>query len=269
MSAQENIAIIVDSCCDVPQSYLDKRRIYTVPATINYRDGSYLDRVSITPTEVYERLSTEVPSTSTPSPGRVFAAFEKAAADGFTHILAITVSSGLSATFDLFRSISVEFPTVKTELIDTKSMGIGAGMSVIYAMELLDAGASFAETVKRTRAAVPKTHAFFVPHTLEYLYKGGRISKATYSLGSVLNLRPIFTYDKLGKHAVVGKARGHRKAIAKAIDLCKKSLTPGKPYRFVVAQGMAEGEMAKILEHAPEEFPDAVQIINGGQISPP
>lgn len=265
---EERIAIITDTCCDVPQHYADNHPIYTIPLTINYSDGSYLDRVNITPIEVYDRFETEIPTTSTPSPGRIHTAFEQAANDGYTHILAVTISSGLSSTHDLIRSVAAQFPQLKTEIIDTLNIGIGAGMSVIYATELMDAGVSFKELVTRTRAIVPETRIFFVPDTLEYLYKGGRISKAVYSLGSVLNLRPIFTCDEHGKYAVVAKARGRKKSIAKAIDLCQKQIAPDKPYRFVVAEGMAEAELAQVLEDAPKNFPDAVQVINAKQISP-
>jgi DegV family protein with EDD domain len=266
--AQPRIAILVDSCCDVPSTYLQSHPFYVVPLTINYHDTSYLDGVEITPAEVYARFEEEIPSTSTPTPAHAHEVFERIAADGFTHVVCITISSGLSATFQVLEDTGAEFAHLKVEMVDTLNIGIGSGMTAMYAADLLDQGASFEEIVRGARGVVPRTRIFFVPDTLEYLYKGGRIGKAVYSLGTMLNLRPVITCSEEGKYVVCGKARGRKKSVAKAIELAQECITPGKRYRFAVAQGMAEEEARKILADAPAYFPDAQQIVDAKELSP-
>lgn len=262
------VAIIVDSACDVPVSYLDAYPFYVVPLSINYADESYLDRVNITPSEVVERFETEIPKTAAAAPGLVHEAFEQARDDGYTKIIALSISSGLSTTCDVMCGMAELFPKLQIEVIDTLNIGIACGMIAAYAAEQLSKGASFDEAVARTRDIVPKTHIFFIPNGLEYLYKGGRITKTIYALGSVLNLRPVLTCDENGKYVVAGKARGRKKSIEKAFELAGKCREPETRYRFIAAQGAAEEEEQAMLARAAELFDDAEEIVDGKDISP-
>ncbi len=267
-TSDEKIAIITDTCCDVPASCSDSHPVYIVPLAINYPDRSYRDRVDITPAQVYARMPEEIPSTSTPTPAVVHQMFDRVLKDGFTHVLCVTISSGLSATFNLFRSVAASYPDLTVKLVDTKSIGIGAGIAVVRATELIDQGLPLEKIVRELSRCVANTHVFFVTDTLEYLYKGGRINKAVYSMGSVLNLRPIITCDEEGKYVVCAKARGRKKSIAKSVELAQACVMPNRPYRVAIAQGDAEKEAADLLHRAPEYFPNAEVIMNGHDISP-
>ena len=267
-SAGERIAIIVDSCCDVLPSYLEKYPFFVIPVMLNYPDRSYLDRVDITPAEVYARFPDEIPKTSTPTPAHVYDMFEKVVAAGYTHAICVNMSSALSSTAAVMEAVAVDYPQLTCAVIDTLNIGIGAGINAMYAAELMERGLLFADIVEICRDIVPATRIFIIPNGLEYLHKGGRINSTVYQLGTMLNLCPIITCDTNGYYAVCGKAHGRRKALKKAFDLAKKAVVPDAKFRVVMAQGAAEEDYRPLFNSLPDEFPDATEYIDGLDLSP-
>ncbi|MEG1098161.1 MAG: DegV family protein [Raoultibacter sp.] len=263
----QKIALITDSCTDVPAELAQRFHILTAPLTINYKDASYRDRVEISPEEVYARFSEEIPKTSLPVPADINALFEQAISEGCTHAVVVTISSGLSGTFDIMRHLAATFPTLETAVIDTKSIGFGAGISVCAAGEYIEAGLPFEEVVAKTQAIVKKTHVFFCVDTLEYLYAGGRINKATYQLGSMLDLRPILTCDDSGVYVPAGKARGRKGSLKKTLTLAQASLQGSQRYRVAVVHGDAQEEADAIVKNIRATFPNATEVYTE-QISP-
>ena len=85
----EKIAVLVDSCCDLPKEYLEKPGIYELPMQIAYHDRTYLDRVEISAEKVYQDLPVEIPKTSLPSGESIQETLDKIAADGYDNILSI------------------------------------------------------------------------------------------------------------------------------------------------------------------------------------
>lgn len=267
MEAAQKIAVLTDSCSDVPTHIIDELGIYVVAMHINYHDASYRDRVDIQPEEVYERFSEEVPRTSTPSPAEVAALFDTMVADGVTHVVAVTISSGLSATHDLIKSVATGYSNLSVEVIDTKNIGLGSGFTAIEAGRLIQQGVSFDEVVARSRRAAESTSAFFCMDTLEYLYRGGRIGRVTYSVGSALDVRPVITCDNEGKYITVARAHGRKASLKKALAATKKQAEGAKRYRLAVVHGGAPEEARKLLESACEAMPDAEEVFFD-QISP-
>lgn len=269
MSTTQNIAVLCDSCSDVPEHLVRELGIQVVAMHINYRDASYRDRVDIQPDEVYARFAEEVPRTSTPAPADVAAAFEAMIARGVTHVVAVSISSELSATCDLMRSVATGYRDLTVEVIDTKSIGLGSGFTAIEAARLAQAGASFEDVVLLCRAAARETEVFLCVDTLEYLYKGGRIGKAVYSLGSALDLRPVLTCDAEGVIATAAKAHGRKASIKKAFTAVKKAVAahPGARFRMAVVHGGALDEARELEARVREEFPQAAEVLFE-QISP-
>lgn len=88
---QEKIAVLVDTCCDVPAAFVEQYHMYVIPLKVIYKDAEYLDGVDITPEEVYQGLEREVPKTSLPSGERIAEIFDQIRADGFKKVIAITL----------------------------------------------------------------------------------------------------------------------------------------------------------------------------------
>ena len=117
----ENIAILVDSGCDVPETIAQAENLYVIPLKIIYKDAEYTDKLDITAEEIYDRLPIEIPKTSLPEGAYIQKIFEQIVADGYEKVLAITISSGLSGTFNSVRLVAQDFPMLETFMFDTKT----------------------------------------------------------------------------------------------------------------------------------------------------
>lgn len=122
----EKIALLVDSGTDVPQEVMDRYGIYMIPLQIIYKERTYTDKLEISPEEVYRRLEEEVPSTSLPDGAQIQAILEQIKADGYEKLLIVTISSGLSGTYNVLRLIGQDVEGLAVHVLDTKSIGIGA-----------------------------------------------------------------------------------------------------------------------------------------------
>lgn len=263
----EKIAVLVDSGCDVPDTFSQAENLYVIPLKIIYKDAEYTDKLDITAEEIYEKLPTEIPSTSLPEGAFINTIFEKIMADGFEKVLAITISSGLSGTFNSIRLAAQEFPTLETFMFDTKNIGIGAGVHAVRALELIQDGLSFDDITKTLAASVTKSKIFFNVATLEYLQKGGRIGLVTAILGNALNLSPIISCNDDGVYYTVSKSRGRKKSLDKAIQLVKDYVGNHQKVRLMVAHGAALEKAKEIETRLKLAIPQASEVLFG-QISP-
>ena len=127
MMKSNSIAVLADSCNDIPQELLDKYHIYILPLMINYKDASYRDRVDITPEQVYERFQEEIPKTSLPLPETIADTFAKIKADGFDQVIVSAISSGLSGTCQAIRLLADDIEDMQIVVIDTLNIAIASG----------------------------------------------------------------------------------------------------------------------------------------------
>ncbi|MDR3687469.1 MAG: DegV family protein [Coriobacteriia bacterium] len=263
----EKIAILVDSGSDVPREYRDKYHMYVAPLTIIYKDAEYRDGVDIQPEDVFARFSEEIPSTSLPSPATVADIFKQIKADGYEKVVAVAISSGLSGTFETFRSMGAAPEGLETCYIDTRDIGIGSGFSAIRAGELIEQGLPFAEVCRQVEDAARHTKLFFCVSTLEYLVKGGRIGLVAGMVGTILNLKPVISCNEDGIYYTVGKARGRGKSLKLALDKAVEFAEGAKAYNITVMHGAAKEEADALLEALKELLPDFGYAIEG-QITP-
>lgn len=216
---KQKIAVITDSGTNVPHAFVEQYDVRIVPLLINYSDGTYQSEVDITSDEVVKRMETEVPTTSLPSPSTILAALEQARSDGYEKAVCVTISSGLSATNQTCHLVANQIKDFPVEVIDTKSIGVAAGMVVMDAALLIEAGVPFEELPGRLNALAEQTWVIFSVDDLTYLRKGGRISEAQYRLGSALNIKPIFDCDDDGRYRTVKRCRGRAKALKAMVDM--------------------------------------------------
>ena len=182
----EKIAVLVDSCCDLPEEYLEKPGIYELPMQIAYHDKTYLDRIDISAKEVYDNLPVEIPKTSLPSGESIQTTLDKIAAAGFTHIVSISVSSGLSGTFNFLKVFLDDDDRFISEGFDTKQVAIASGLIAVGAKNDVDAGKSFAQVVEHVKEMIDNAMVYFCIPTLTYLRAGGRISAVASAVGGML-----------------------------------------------------------------------------------
>ena len=131
----QRIAIITDSGTDTPADFVAAHDVRVIPLRINYSDGSsYENGVDITTEDVVRRFDEEIPTTSLPSPMKIQQTFEQARRDGYAGAVVVTISSGLSATYETVSMVARQMEDFPVVTVDTKSIGIAAGMVVMEAV---------------------------------------------------------------------------------------------------------------------------------------
>jgi DegV family protein with EDD domain len=262
----EKIAFIGDTTCDLSSDIIEKYKINILPFRIIYKEREYLDRVNITPTEVYNNMSKEIPTSSMPSMQDIDDMFIKLKTEGYPHIIAVTLSTGLSGIYNGIRVVSENHPEIKTYICDSKSISIGEGAILIECGKLRDAGKNFDEIVAEIPYIMKRIHLFFVVPTLVYLKKGGRIGRVAGTIAEVLDIKPIITVDPEGKYTTFAKVRGRKQSLAKLIDIAREMLER-KKYTIYLGNGAALEDVTRIYS-AISKFPNLLSINMVGDISP-
>ena len=260
---KEKIALIVDSGTSVPSEYIEKYGIKVLPLVVIYKDRTYLDQLEISSEEVCERLKEEIPKTSLPTPDIAYKTFEEVKAEGYTKAIVVCVSSGLSNTYSMVCGVAADIEGLDIEVIDTKNIGIAAGLSVLMAAELVEKGETFEQVCKKVRDNVPNTKVFFCVETLEYLQKGGRIGLVSSILGSALNLKPVISCNDDGVYYTVTKARGRAKSLKAAIESVKEVVKDYDKYNIAVVHVGAQEEASRFIEDLKGALPSHNKLIEG------
>lgn len=243
----EKIAIMTDSTSDIPQNIVDEYNIHVVPLRILFGEGEYKDRLEISADEVYARLPTEVPSTSLPAPADVLELFEELKRQGFTHVLAIHISSGLSGTAQMIENLAGQVKDLVIRVIDSKNISMGLGYTVIEAARKLAQNANFETVCEHVHSVLRKMKVYFVLETLEYLQRGGRIGKVTGTLGQILQIKPIITVNAEGIYETYARVRGRRQSLNRLLAIAKKHLA--KPMNnLAVCHGAAKEEAQGLIQ---------------------
>ena len=200
------VRIIVDSSTDVSEKY--REEISFVPLTVRFGQTEYYDGVNLSKKAFYEKLveSDELPTTSQATPAMFEEAFREVAAAGDSAVV-ITLSSKLSGTYQSAVLAAEDYPDIY--VVDSLSVAIGAGVLAQYALELARKGRSAREIAETLTEKREEICVVALLDTLEYLKKGGRISKTVAFAGGVLNIKPVVTVQD-GAVALIGKARGSR-----------------------------------------------------------
>jgi DegV family protein with EDD domain len=235
---EEKVAVLTDSGSDVPKEIVSELGIFVLPLQVNYKARSFRDGVEIDAQAVYEGLESEVPTTSLPLGSDLTELLEKIRQEGYTRILGVLLSSGLSGTYNMVRLASVDAP-IPMEVLDTKNIGIGSGMSVIKAATLAKAKVPYDEIVVQTKRAIANTKIFFVLSTLEYLKRGGRIGKVSAMIGSAFDIKPIITCNEDGIYTTVSKARGRKQSLRKTVELALEYAKEAASVTLSIAHGNA------------------------------
>lgn len=202
-----NVRIIVDSTADLNPAWREKLAI--VPLTVHFGDEEYIDGVTITHKEFYEKLieCDVLPSTSQASPASFSEVYEDVANAGDTAVV-ITIASKLSGTYQSAMIAAQDYPG-KIFVVDSRTVAIGAGILAELALRLAESGMSAREIADRIREERDKVCLIALLDTLEYLKKGGRISKTVAFAGGVLNIKPVVCVRD-GEVLMLGKARGSK-----------------------------------------------------------
>lgn len=212
-----NVRIITDSTADlIPQI---KQQVDIVPLTVHFGDEEYVDGITIDHKTFYEKLiETDVmPTTSQATPAAFEAVFSAVAAAGEAAVV-ITLSSSLSGTYQSACIAAEDYDNIY--VVDSGSAAIGTGILVERALHLVQEGLAAKQIAEQLETEKAHVCVVALVDTLEYLKRGGRISKSIAFAGNLLNIKPVLSICH-GQIQILGKARGSKQGnnlLAQQID---------------------------------------------------
>lgn len=201
------VRIITDSTMDISDGCYSALTV--LPIRIRFGEQEYLDGVDITKAGFYEKLveCDTLPTTSQVTPFAFAEAYEKAHKAG-EQVVVLTVSAKLSGTYQS-AVLAAQETEAEVYVVDGHNVAIGSGIMVLYALKLVEQGKSAAQIAKELEQVRDRVKVIGLLDTLEYLKRGGRISKAVAFAGSLLSIKPVVTVRD-GAVELLGKARGSK-----------------------------------------------------------
>ncbi len=228
MSKKSPIALVSDSCVDLPLSYTQYPFARIVPLNITFSDGTVIqDGVDISAAEFYRRMARAdaLPVTSQPSPEQFLTVYQELLND-YERIISLHISSELSGTFNsatLAVQMLAEDEKKRVDLVDTKMVSLLEGFAFLAVAKAIEAGQSRDEIMSIIDRQLKSLTCFFLPDTLDNLRKGGRISHIGALIGGFLQVKPVLSigFKTDGKVGSYAKVRGKKKAVKLILDAIK------------------------------------------------
>jgi DegV family protein with EDD domain len=209
------LAIITDSGANLDADYIrNHKELRVLPLMIVVGEKSFRDAVEITPSEVYAKLDIEKVSTSLPSLSDLEKLLDGLKNDGYTDVLSISISSGLSGTFNALSLFYRDYNGLNITEFDTKTLAGAQGLLVRRAVELANAGQDATTIVSALeQLRYQDSVAFYTLNTLKYLRRGGRIGKVEGTIGDILHIKPVITVSDQGVYVTAAKSFGFNRAL--------------------------------------------------------
>lgn len=219
-----SIRIFTDSGADLEAREYDQLQVGLVPLSITVDQRTYSANQTFNKADFFEMLQkAEIfPTTSQPSPGDFDAVFSSARENG-DELLYIALSSALSGTYQTANTVKALGEYENVYIVDSLSATLGQKLLVLQAAKLRDMGYSAKDIAAELEALKGRVRIFAGVDTLEYLYKGGRLSRASASIGTLARIKPVITVTQEGIVHVVGKGMGRGKAISIINGLVEKN----------------------------------------------
>ncbi len=232
------VHVVTDSACDLTLELAASADITVVPLTIRFGDDELRDRQDLSPAQFWERCkaSSALPETAAPAPGDFARAYEAAAGAGADAVVCLTLSSGVSATYQAaLAGAEGMATTIPVRVIDTRSLTMGEGLMCLSAADAARDGATLDEVAELVTGLIGRTRVFGVLGSLDHLQRGGRIGGAAALVGSLLSIKPVIQV----KEGVVAEESKQRTRARSLEYLCSKVFSDAPLERLAICSGAA------------------------------
>lgn len=258
--------IITDNTVDMPQSFYEEHQLeyLYLPCTM---DGQTYDKENkIGDKEFYEKMRAgSMPTTSQVNPETVKEVFRRYLKEG-KDILHLAFSSGLSGTYNSCRiaaeDLMEEYPERKIEVIDTLAASMGEGLLVYKAVQLKEQGKPMEEVSAWVHENISHMVHVFTVDDLNHLHRGGRVSKMTAVVGTMINIKPMLHVDDEGKLIPVGKVRGRKKSLNALVDMMAERVGNYKNDIIFISHGDCEEDAQYVAKQVEKKFGIKKIVIN-------
>lgn len=256
-------------------SYIDSQTqldldITTVNLSVHFPDESF-DETAVSYEYFYKKVdqADSIPTSSQPTVGEMYAVFKDIVMRG-EQVLGIFISSKMSGTYETALSakqmVLEEYPQALIEILDSKTNSMALGVQVIEAAIAAKAGKKMEEVMTIAQQISEKVHFYFVPATLEYLIKGGRIGGAAALIGSLLNIRPLLYVNDEGIADVFNKFRGTKKAVNHMLKILQEDAKKHGLKHLIVHHIFNEDQGLKLAEYLSQQYNRNVPALSIGPV---
>ena len=218
-----NYVVTVNSTVDLPKAWLDEREVKVLPLKYTIEDQTYVDMEGLSSKVFFAKLREgKMAVTSEVNPDEAREKFEPILKEG-KDILHLAFTSGLSGTYNSCRlaaeELLEEYPERKIMVVDTKCACLGEGLLLYYVLKKKKAGATLEQAYAYAEEMKEHIGHYVTVDDLNHLHRGGRVSKTSAVLGSMVKIKPIIIVNKEGKLEVVAKERGRKKSMNTIVDM--------------------------------------------------
>lgn len=254
MTNPRKVVVVTDSGSDIPVALRNQYGIEVVPLTVTFGNESFTDGVDISPEEFFTRLERvkELPQTSQPSSASFADTFRKVLDKGMD-VVSVNLSSKLSGTFNSARMAAEEVDPARIRVVDSLAATMQFGWIVVEAARAANDGADIDDVEQMAKSAIERANCFAVLQTLDYVYKGGRIGRASHMVGSALGIKPILNFID-GLLTPVERVRTWKKALTRATELAANA---GEVTDIAVLHSGNQQDADATAEKLQQRFPDA------------
>lgn len=253
-----NVQILADSACDLTEKYHQEYNIDIVPLTVHLDGQDYQDQIDIEPKKLYDAMRNgSSPKTSQVTPQTFKAIFTKYAKAN-QPLIYFAFSSELSGTYQAAKMIQEEmkeeYPDANIHIIDTKCASLGYGLVVLRVAELAKQGASIDEIIEIGTYYANHMEHIFTVDDLKYLFRGGRVSRTSAFVGSLLKIKPLLHVEQ-GKLVPIEKIRGSKRVLGRMIEVMEERGVDFDKQTIGISHGDDLATAEKLATMIKEKFP--------------
>lgn len=251
------IQILADSACDLSETHYKTYDIEMIPLTVHLDDQEYKDGIGIKPKKVYDAMREgKSPKTSQVSP-QAFKTMFTSYAEANQPLVYLAFSSELSGTYQTAKMMEQEvketYPDAELHVVDTHCASIGYGLVILRAAQLAKDGAGIEEIIETATYHANHMEHIFTVDDLEYLYRGGRVSKTAAFVGSFLKIKPILHVEG-GKLVPLEKIRGSKKVLNRMLEIMEERGTDFSNQTIGISHGDDVETAQKLASMIKEKF---------------
>jgi len=252
-----SVKIIADSGCDLSYSFLKEHEISLIPLIVHLNDKDYEDFITIEPKQVYEAMRNgQVAKTSQASPSKIKEVFTQHARENIPSIY-VAFSSQLSGTYQtammMRAEVLEEYPDFQLTIIDSRCASLGLGLIIAKATELAKQGMPYEQLCDTISSYCKHMEHIFTVDDLEFLARGGRISRTSAFVGGLLNIKPLLHVED-GRLIPLEKIRGRKKVMKRMLELMAERGANLQQQIVAISHGDDEEAALELKEKIQEQF---------------
>ncbi|EUC76830.1 MULTISPECIES: DegV family protein [Streptococcus] len=234
------LAVITDSSAYLDSKVIENEHLFVLDIPVSIDGVEYIEGKNLSASEFYQKMaaSSELPKTSQPSIASLVNNLSLVEGQGYTHVIGLFLSSGISGFYQNIQYLKDEFPSLEIAFPDSKITSAPLGMMAEHILNWAEQGLAFEQILSNLDVQIKGIGAFIMVDDLNHLVKGGRLSNGAAILGNLLSIKPILYFNDEGVIEVYEKIRTEKKATKRLIEIVKEQTAQGN-YQVMIIHGNA------------------------------